>query len=192
MNKKKHLIQNWSKTRRIFLNVLVMKSISIKLGKHLQNRKSVWSPLHVLQISEDSQPPASLLGRGCQLGVGLPGEWSHGCKATGHQRRHSWKNSKFRWKIIFIFHMFQWQTFIRNGLKTKLSTYLVSRQLPWWEVGHVGHAHVLHGRGELEGVGVLGVWPRHAPAPVLAGLHVHLGQQGATGVLLMLRGGGRV
>ena len=63
-------------------------------------------------------------------------------------------------------------------------------QLPRREVGHGGHPHVLHGRGELEGVGVLAV----RRVAVLAGLHLHLGQQGTAtvGVFIMLGRGGRV
>ena len=57
-------------------------------------------------------------------------------------------------------------------------------------MGHGGHPHVLHGRGELEGVGVLAV----RRVAVLAGLHLHLGQQStaALGVFIMLGRGGRV
>ena len=58
-------------------------------------------------------------------------------------------------------------------------------------MGHGGHPHVLHGRGEAQGVGVLGVGPRGVA--VLGGLHLHLGQQctAAVGVFIMLgRGGG--
>ena len=64
---------------------------------------------------------------------------------------------------------------------------LVSCQLPGREVGHAGHAHVLHGRREHGGVLAL----------VLAGeragrLHVHLGKQGPGLGLVMLGGRGRV
>ena len=63
-------------------------------------------------------------------------------------------------------------------------------QLPRREVGHAGHPHVLHGRGELEGVRVLGV----RRVAVLGGLHLHLGQQSTAtvGVFIMLGRGGRV
>ena len=60
-------------------------------------------------------------------------------------------------------------------------------------MGHGGHPHVLHGRGELEGVRVLGVGT--GGVAVLAGLHLHLGKQSraaTVGVFIMLGRGGRV
>ena len=59
-------------------------------------------------------------------------------------------------------------------------------------MGHGGHPHVLHGRGELEGVRVLRVGT--GGVAVLGGLHLHLGQQSTAtvGVFIMLGRGGRV
>ena len=55
-------------------------------------------------------------------------------------------------------------------------------ELPRREVGHGAHPHVLHGRGELEGVGVLGV----CRVAVLGGLHLHLCQQGTATVRVFI------